>query len=560
MPDSRQSRALSWTLTALVGFLVLCPVLTLLLDSLSRAPGAADPFTLSPYVRAYTAPALRGVALNTAVFVLGSSLLSTLLALLLACLNTGHAARRLCMAFSILPLMTPPLLFAAGWALLLHPGDGLLAQALQGLLGLEPAPFDIHSLGGMILVEGMMNLPMAYLIIAPALAAFDPARQEAARVSGSGPTDVLLRITLPILYPALLAALVLSMVRSLASYAVPRVLGAPGHVDVLTTYLYGMISAGSASDEAQAAALGLGLLSASLALTVFYRALVAESAAYAAPPAHGARPGPARPGRMRHTLGLGAGLLYLLATALPVLALLYASLIPRPIPLGALAFAALDLQHWIDVFQEPAVLRALRNSLLLAGAGATLGAALSLGVACVCVKTHGPPTRLLRMLSFLPFAFPALVLGIGFKGFFAQIPPHATLAALLLAYIAVYLPYGVRPLAGAFTQIHRLLDEASRLCGAGRLTTLRRITLPLLIPGFVSAWTLMAILFLNELPVSVVLSDAGAEVLSTRILSDIDEGRRGRLSALGLLAIALSMALALCARVATRAFRRRQES
>ncbi len=555
-----QSRPLSWTLIVLVGFLTLCPVLMLLLGSLSQGLTAFGQFTLSKYVRAYTDPYLWDVTFNTAVFVLGSSLLATLLALFLAYLNTRTdiPAKPLFTVLSIVPMMIPHLLFSASWALLLNPSNGLLNQALQGLLGLDSAPFDIYSLWGMTLVEGLLNMPIAYLIIAPAMAAFDPSLEEAARVSGSGWTRTLLRVTLPILRPAILAAIVLGIVRSLASYAVPRVLGTPGRVDVLATYLYDMISTGFAPDYGQAAAVGMSVLSASIALIVLYRALTAEGEKYVTVSARGFRPGLIELGPLRRPLGLAVGLLCLLMVVLPVLVLLYTSLVPYVMPPGPRAFAAMDLRHWIAVFHEPGALLALRNSLFLAVVGATLGVALSLGVAYVVVKTRGPLATLLETLSFLSFSFPGIVIGIGFMWFFVQTPLYSTLAALLLAYIAAYLPYGVRPLASAFVQIHGHLEESSLVCGAGRLTTLRRIVIPLLIPGIVSAWILMATMFLRELTVSVVLSRPGTEVLAIQILGYADDGLWGKLSALGLFMIALSTVLVLCAQAAGRAFRRRQ--
>ncbi len=555
-----QSRSLSWTLIVLVGFLTLCPVLMLLLGSLSQGLTAFGQFTLSKYVRAYTDPYLWDVTFNTAVFVLGSSLLATLLALFLAYLNTRTdiPAKPLFTVLSIVPMMIPHLLFSASWALLLNPSNGLLNQALQGLFGLESAPFDIYSLWGMTLVEGLLNMPIAYLIIAPAMAAFDPSLEEAARVSGSGWTRTLLRVTLPVLRPAILAAIVLGIVRSLASYAVPRVLGTPGRVDVLATYLYDMISTGFAPDYGQAAAVGMSVLSASIALIVLYRALTAEGEKYVTVSARGFRPGLIELGPLRRPLGLAVGLLCLLMVVLPVLVLLYTSLVPYVMPPGPRAFAAMDLRHWIAVFHEPGALLALRNSLFLAVVGATLGVALSLGVAYVVVKTRGPLATLLETLSFLSFSFPGIVIGIGFMWFFVQTPLYSTLAALLLAYIAAYLPYGVRPLASAFVQIHGHLEESSLVCGAGRLTTLRRIVIPLLIPGIVSAWILMATMFLRELTVSVVLSRPGTEVLAIQILGYADDGLWGKLSALGLFMIALSTVLVLCAQAAGRAFRRRQ--
>src|SRR3546814_18315301 len=104
------------------------------------------------------------------------------------------------------------------------------------------------------------------------------------------------------------------------------------------------------------------------------------------------------------------------------------------------------------------------------------------------LKVRTNASALLETLRFLSFSFPGIVIGIGFMWFFVQTPLYATLTALLIAYIAAYLPYGIRPLASAFVQVHAHLEEPSLVCGASRLTTQRRIIVPLLIPGVVSAW------------------------------------------------------------------------
>ena len=100
-----------------------------------------------------------------------------------------------------------------------------------------------------------------------------------------------------------------------------------------------------------------------------------------------------------------------------------------------------------------------------------------------------------------------------------------------------------RPLTSAFVQIHSHLEESSRFCGAGMLYTLRRIIIPLLIPGVVSGWILMATMFVRELTLSVVLSRPGTEVLAVQILHFAEDGLWGRLSALGIIMICISTTL-----------------
>jgi iron(III) transport system permease protein len=540
---------LTWSLIAVVGALTVFPVLMLMLGSFSEGLTAFGRFTTDKYVEAYTDPAFFEVIANTVVFVLGTSLLSTLLALFLAYLNTRTDIpfKGLFGVISIVPMMIPHLLFAVSWALLLNPSNGLVNLALKQAFGLDAAPFNVYSLWGMILVEGLLELPIAYLIIAPAMASFDVALEESSRVCGAGTWRTLLRVTLPVLRPAILAAFTLGIVRSLASFAVPSMIGMPGRVQVLATHLYTMISTGFATDYGKAAAVGMSVLVASVTLIVVYRALTAESEKFVTVSSRGFRPTLIGLGRARMPLFGLVGVLSFALIVLPVAVLLYTSFVPYSMVPGARAFSLMSLRHWHAVLEDPISLLALKNSLFLAVAGATLGVALSVFVAYVIVKVKTRAAGLLESLSYLSFSFPGIVIGVGFMWFFVQTPLYATIWALLLGYIATYLPYGIRPMSSAFVQIHSHLEESSLVCGASPLVTLRRIIVPLLVPGIVSGWILLASMFVRELTLSVVLSRPGTEVLAIQILRYSEDGLWGRLSALGIVMIGISTILVVLA-------------
>jgi len=547
--DQRRSSKLTWLLIAIVGVLTVCPVVMLVLGSFSEGLTAFGDFTTDKYVEAYTNPEFFEVMLNTTIFVLGSSTLSTVLAIFLAYLNTRTDIpfKFLFKIISIIPMMIPHLLFSVSWALLLNPSNGLLNLGLMEVFGLDNAPFNIYSMWGMILIEGLLDLPIAYLIIAPAMASFDVALEESSRVSGANSWRTLFKITLPVLRPAILAAFILGIVRSLASFAVPSVIGMPGRVQVLATHLYEMISTGFATDYGKAAAVGMSVLAASVTLIVVYRALTAESEKYVTVSSRGFRPTVIELGKARMPLFFLVGILSFVLIVLPVAVLMYTSLVPYSMVPSARAFSMMSLKHWHDVLGDPISLLALKNSLFLAVVGATLGVILSVFVAYVIVKVKTRASGILDSLSYLSFSFPGIVIGVGFMWFFVQTPLYATIWALLLGYIATYLPYGIRPMSSAFIQIHGNLEESSLVCGASPMTTMRRIIVPLLVPGIVSGWILMASMFVRELTLSVVLSRPGTEVLAVQILRFSEDGLWGRLSALGIIMILITTSLVVAA-------------
>ena len=545
-------KVLTPSLIVIVGFLTVCPVAMLLLGSFSEGLGAFGTFTLDKYIKSYTDPALTEIIVNTIVFIIGSALVATALALFMAYLNTrtNIPFKVLFEIISIVPMMIPHILFAVSWAILLNPSNGLINLLLKQILNLQNSPFNIYSLPGMILVEGLLDLPVSYLIIAPAMSSFDVSLEESSKVCGSSNLRTLFKITLPVLRPAILASITLVAIRSLESFAVPSVLGMPGRIYLLSTHIYRIIATGFAADYGMAAAVGMSALAASITLIVLYRHLTSESDKYVTISSRGYRPALIDLHGAKVPLFTIVAFLSFILIVLPVLVLLYTSFIPYSMVPSLKAFGMMSWKHWLAVLKDPISLLSLKNSLFLGIAGATLGVLLTLFVSYTIVKLRTTASGILESLSFLSFSFPGIVIGVGFMWFFVRTPLYATIWALLIGYIATYLPYGIRPLTSAFVQIHRDLEESSRVCGGGMLYTLRRIIVPLLIPGIVSAWILMATMFFRELSVSVVLSRPGNEVLAVQILRFAEDGLWGKLSALGILMILVSTTLVVLASAA----------
>jgi len=556
----RKRLPLTPTLIVIVGLLTISPVLMLLVGSFSEGFGAFGNFTVDKYVEAYTDPELTVVLWNTLIFTLGSASVATLLALFLSYTNTrtNIPFKFFFGIISIVPMMIPHILFAVSWVLLLNPSNGILNRLLMDFLGLKTALFNIYSLPGMILVEGLLDLPIAYLIIAPAMSAFDVSLEESSKVCGASPLRTLTRVTLPVLRPAILASVILVIVRCIASFAVPSVIGMPGRIYVLATHIYRIISTGFAADYGKAAAVGMSALAASILLIYLYRYLTSESGKYVTISSRGFKPALIDLKLSRYPLMGVIGLLSFVLIVLPVMVLFYTSMLPYVMVPTAKAFSQMSWKNWTEVLRDPISLLALRNSITLGVVGATLGVILSILVSYVIVKVRTTASGILESLSFLSFSFPGIVIGVGFMWVFVRTPLYATIWALLIGYIATYLPYGIRPLSSAFVQIHSHLEESSRVCGAGAFATLRRIVIPLLIPGILSGWILMATMFVRELTLSVVLSRPGSEVLAVQILRFAEDGLWGRLSALGIIMIFVSSLLVTAASILGRKLTNRE--
>lgn len=547
---------MTYILIIIVGFLTVSPVAMLILGSFLSDLGAFSGFTLYKYVLAYTDTEFWGIIYNTVVFVTGSAIFSTILGIFLSYMNTRTDIpfKFLFKIISIIPMMIPHILFAAAWVLLMNPSNGILNTMFVNIFGLQERPFDIYTLTGMILVEGLLDLPIAYLIIAPAMGSFDVSLEESSRVCGASNLKTFFKITLPVLRPAIMASFILVVVRSLASFAVPSVIGMPGRIYVLSTHIYRVVSSGFSADYGLAAAIGMSALVASIILIYIYRYFTSETSRFVTVSSRGFKPVLISLKSHKIPLFLVVAFLSFLLIVLPVIVLFYTSLTPYIMVPSEKAFSLMSFKNWIEVLKDPVSILSLKNSLFLGITGATVGVILSIFVSYVIVKVKSKSAGILENLSFLSFSFPGIVIGVGFMWLFVRTPLYGTIWALFIGYLATYLPYGIRPLSSAFVQIHESLEESSRVCGASYFTTMKRIIIPLLIPGIVSSWILMSTMFFRELTLSVVLSRPGSEVLAVQILRFSEDGLWGKLSALGIVMIFFSSVIVVFASIVGKKF------
>jgi iron(III) transport system permease protein len=164
-----------------------------------------------------------------------------------------------------------------------------------------------------------------------------------------------------------------------------------------------------------------------------------------------------------------------------------------------------------------AVTNGIGNSFILAFSGATIAMILAIAMSYMIHRTKGYGSTALDFLCVIPIGFPGIVLAMGVLITYIKTPIYGTLWILLLGYITRFFPYGQRNISSILMAVSEELDQSSRMAGASWLTTLRRITIPLLKPGIFAGWVLLFIIFLRELSISIILYTAGTETLSVGI-------------------------------------------
>ena len=178
-----------------------------------------SPTTFAPIGSA----ALLELFYNSFVFAAGSVLLALPVAVMFAWLieRTNTPLRTLAYALVIAPVAMPGMLLSMSWVLLLSPNVGIINRTAMLVFGLDSAPFNIYSLGGMIFTEGLRLVPTTFLLLVGAFRAMDPSLEEAALVSGARKVITTLRITLPVMFPAILTAAIYVFMTAIESFEIP---------------------------------------------------------------------------------------------------------------------------------------------------------------------------------------------------------------------------------------------------------------------------------------------------------------------------------------------------
>jgi iron(III) transport system permease protein len=505
-----------------------------------QSAAKAAEFTLGNYQQAYGSAETWVLFWNSVRFATGTSILAFVIGTLLAWMNerTNTPFKGLFFALSIIPLVIPGILFTVAWILLGSPKIGLINLALQKLFSTDAVFVNVYSLWGMVWVDALHYSPMAFLLMTAAFRAMDPALEESAVMSGASVRQVVFRVTLPLVWPAIFATLLILFVRAIESFEVPALLGLPVGIQVFTSAIYQAVHR-YPSQVGLAAAYAVTLLLITTIGVYFQSRLSSQGSKYATMTGKGFRPRQIDLGAWRY-LAVAVFLLYFLfIVVLPFAVLLWSSFQKFYSVPSMEAIQRMTLDPYRTILSYPSLWRSVWNSLLLALGSATLIMLVTSVICWIVVKTKLPGRWLLDNIASLPMVFPGIVLGLSIMILYLYLPigVYGTIWIMLIAYVTRFMPYGLRYNTTSMLQIHKELEESAAMSGASWATTFRRIILPLLKPGLVAGWIYIMIVSIRELSSSILLYSPGNEVLSILIWELWENGQYVELSALGVMFI-----------------------
>ena len=236
---------------------------------------------------------------------------------------------------------------------------------------------------------------------------------------------------------------------------------------------------------------------------------------------------------------------FIIAAVLPFLVLIYSSLLPYYQTPSIEAFKSMNFDTFRHLFELPVAMNAVKNSIVLGIATATVVMILTAIAAWGVVKTKVPGRQLLDGLTMTPLVIPGLVLGLALIFVYLRVPLaiYGTIWIMLISFATSQLPYGMRFSIAAMGQVGDELEESALVSGASRATAFRRITVPLMSAGLFAGWVFILIHTLRSLGTVILLYSPGNEVLAVLIFNAVQNGNYTEVAALGVLIMSILLIL-----------------
>jgi iron(III) transport system permease protein len=507
-------------------------------------------FTLDNFA-VFGSTTARAALMSSAAVGVGASVVALAIGCLLAFLaaRTNVPGRKFVYGIGIAPLFLPALVGALAWALLAGPATGYLNLALNAV-GL-PNLIDIYSFAGMIFVLGLYYAPYPFLMVHSALSLMNPDLEDAASLHGAKLSQMLRKVTFPLVMPAVIGSGILVFALTVENFPVAQVIGVPGGVDTLPTLIYRLMNASPArSNDAAAVAVVLTVL---LVVVIGVQQKAMNRKEYTTVTGKGVRARRVPLRGWRIPAAAFAWLYFVLAVLLPVAALVVAALQTSPYVanIGQLMQpGALSLWGMGETLQSNEFHQVVINSVIVGVATAAIGTALCFALAYTRYRTKAPGRKLLEYLAMLPLAVPAIVLGLGllWTWLALPIPIYGTLAVLVIAFVAVFIPQGYRGVSASIVQLDKDLEDSAVMLGARRHRAITFVTAPLLRVGLSSTFLLLMMLSMRELTAALFLFTSDTRLLSIAIFDAYDNGSFQSAAELSLLYCVVIAVLAVLAR------------
>lgn len=555
-PEKRQAFGAPWALfipvAAVLFYGVVYPNLGLIAASFREGGWGLD-----LYRAALAQPSTRSAIVMSLVLsaatTIGCALVGIPLAMLLD--RVEVPGQRFFNAVAVSPLLLPPLVGTIAFVFL-YGDSGMVTRAIVQAFGLAEAPYRLRGFWAVLLFHVYTIFPYFFVFVASALKRVDPSMEEAARTLGASPATRLRRVLLPALGPAIGAGAVASFMTSMASFTAPYLFG--GGLQVLTLQIY---EAKANSERGLAIVQTIVLAALSLASLVLFARLEGGTGARGTKGVAPRRVPIRSPAARRAVLVVGGAVSVL--ALLPHAAVLLISFARIETWTVEVIPPSYTFANYARIFADKRFADPIVNSALMATGSAIANLVFGVAAAYLVSRYRFAGRGLVTVLLLIPWALPGTVLAYQLVETFSRpsvltggVVLSGTIWLLPFLYFLRNMPLVVRAVGVNLAQIDPELEGAARSLGASRLGAVRRVVIPLVLPGAISGALLAFSLALGEFVASIVAFVYSNRPMSIGVEQAMRQGDLGAAAAYGvLLIVAVGLTLGLGAGLDDRASR-----
>ncbi|MDX9799923.1 MAG: iron ABC transporter permease [Spirochaetia bacterium] len=577
---SKPEKVMGLILIAVLVFFVLMPAINLVITSFSfslsdrRLPEVVDrgikvvpgSFTLVHLERVFFSKLTKKMFLiplwNSLVVTAGLTVISMLIGCLLAYLvvRTNLPFKKKIANVAMIPYIIPSWPIALAWINIFKNSKiGGSPGWFEYLFKVTPPDWISYGAVPIIICLSLHYYAFAFITVSGALASIDSQLEETAALLGASRSQVIRKITLPLVLPAILSAFILTFSKGLGTFGTSAFLGLPVRYFTLATQIYSNVKNNLAGD-AYLIAIVMIIISS---LTIYMNVkVIGARKSFVTISGKGFRSKPMDLGKYKWIIFAVVVIFLILAVFLPLYVLTWQTLMETS---GDYSLSNFTLHYWIGeagsygrsgtllgegqagILRDSEIYRTAWNTIRLSIVVAILAAVIGLFLGYAIVRGRGTKiATICDTLSFAPYIFPGIAFGAVYLSMFSKrmgpIPAlYGTFTLLVLVSLAKRLPFSSRTGSSAMMQVDKSLEEAATIVGAGFWSKFKRIIYPLTRSGFVAGFLLSFITTMRELSLIVLLVTPSNKVLTTMVMRYTEGGYHQYGNAITMLVVVLSM-------------------
>jgi iron(III) transport system permease protein len=496
----------------------------------------------------------------TCIVVVGEAVVATVVGGVLAYLNERTDARMgtITDVVPFLPFLIPTIAGAIGWVALLAPSGGFVNAVIRNLLGfigihLQSGPLNIYSYPALIFVYSIYGTPFAFLLISAGLRNLDPSLEEQARICGSSRWRTARKVILPAIAPSIAGAMLLIIWTGFGGYAIPSIIAVNANIPIMSVQIVTLLTFQFPPQYGAAILLAFVIVGL-IAIAWFVQRSIYRRGRHSTAGGRARAAPRASLGRWRWPVRIIVLLYMATVTLLPLLALILIS--ANGYWATDINWSHLSFGHFISALEVPQTSLALKDSLEVGAAVATVGIIAAAVISVFVVKSRSRLVTVADGVLKLPVVLPWLVLAIGFVLAYFGAPFHLAGSwwMLFVAFLFLLTPLGTLTTDAAAAQVGSEMTEASRVAGAAGLRTFARIYMPLMLSAMAVGWALLFVFVLGDVEISSIAAGTSNPTIGLQVLQLMGSADYPGVASLALTLVVISAVVV----IAVQWFARRQ--